>query len=149
MSGKPGQKPTKPLTLPANAPLGADVLELVDGRSLAARSLRSRLTELHTDLGGATAMSHAQQSLVLRVANLEVFIAVREAELLRNGFKADAESMRAHFQAVGLLLQLYTKLGLKRVAKQIPDLQTYLRQKSAEKAAQQESLNKESLTNGS
>lgn len=148
MSGKPGQKPSKPLTVPPDAPPGADVLSLVDGRSLPARDLRRRAAELYADLGGSDVMSHAQQSLVLRSVSLETFIASREAHLLKTGFKVDDEFMRVQLQAVGMLLQLYRTIGLKRRPKDIPDLQTYLRQKAAEKAAQQQPTEKESDQNG-
>lgn len=124
--------------LPADIRPGDDVLSLVDGRSLPARDLRRRVAELYADLGGADVMSHAQQSLVLRVANLETFIATREAHLLKTGFKVDDEFMRVQLQAVGMLLQLYSKIGLKRVPKEVPSLQQYLAEKAREKAAAQD-----------
>lgn len=133
MAGKHGQKPTKPVGLSIAASPGDDVLALVDGRSLPARDLRRRVAELAADLGGADRMSHAQQSLVLRAANLETFIATREAHLLKNGFKVDDDFMRIQLQAVGMLLQLYGKIGLKRVPKEIPTLEQHLARKIAEK----------------
>jgi hypothetical protein len=144
MSGKPGQKPTKPLTIPATARPGDNMLDLLDGRSLAARYLRRNLGELYADQGGVEQLSHGERSGFLRIANLETFIATREAHLLKTSFKVDDEFMRVQLQAVGMLLQLYRTFGIKRRPKDVPDLQTYLRQKAAEKAAQQEPTEKES-----
>ena len=113
MSGKPGQLPTKPTAIPADMPVGADVLDQIDGRSVPARSLKQRLEAIRAEIapsGGS--LSPAQNSLALRVANLETVLAAREAKLISGELKDDDDFLKGYLQGCSMLLQLRRALGL-------------------------------------
>ena len=102
-------------------------LEHMDGRTVAARTLRQRLAEIHADLGGEASLSYAQRSLCRRAVWLESWIETQEAKAAEG---ADIDIGR-QTQALNALLGLWRTLGLERRAKVAPNLQDYLRQREA------------------
>ncbi len=101
-------------------------LDHMDGRTIAARTLRQRLAEVHSDLGGEAALSYAQKSLCRRAIWLESVIETMEAEAAEGG----EIDVGRQTQALNSLLGLWRTLGLERKPRDVPDLQTYLRQRA-------------------
>ena len=134
MSGKSGMTSALPRDIPPGAQPGADLLDLLDGRSGPARDIRAKVRAICSDLGGPDVLSHAQRSLVTRAANLEGIVTAREARLLTGELKDDDDFLKGYRQAVALLCQLYKTLGLKRRAKEIPTLNDHLRVTYGEEA---------------
>ena len=104
-----------------------DFLAQMDGRVRVAKSLRERLGALVSDLGGMAALSYQEQSLCKRIVHIERLIEKDELTLAHNG----TIDRHAHFAALTTLSSLFSKLGLKRRAKQLPSLQNYLSERSA------------------
>lgn len=115
---------------PAEAVAGrfeAGWLDRLDNRYGLARELRERYTEVCADLGGVESLSYMQRSLIERGLWLEYWLSLQERELAKGGEFPAA----AWVQAVNSLQGIYSRLGLERRAKQVPDLHTYLRQRQA------------------
>ena len=104
----------------------ADWLEKLDGRTAIARAVNERLAMLESDLGGRDAMSYQQRSLAKRAIWTEALIEQQESAVAR-GEEIDQGRLT---QAVNSLIGLYKTLGLERRAREVPDLQSYLRQRS-------------------
>lgn len=105
-------------------------LDAMDYRTALARELRDRFETVCTDLGGRDSLSYMQRSLVERALWLEYWLSQQERELAKgNDFEVGRWT-----QAANSLQGIYSKLGLERKARDVPDLQTYLKQKAAEKA---------------
>jgi hypothetical protein len=100
-------------------------LENLDGRLGVARDLRQRFEALTADLGGSDSLSYAQRSLCERALFLEFWLARQEATLA-NGGKFEVS---AWVQATNSLQGIFAKLGLKRVARDVPDLQTWIKRR--------------------
>lgn len=104
-------------------------LDDLDGRRTLAREMRDRYQTMTDDLGGADRLSYAQRSLAERALWLEYWLASQERELANgNDFEVGKWT-----QACNALQGIYSKLGLQRQAKEVPDLATYLRNKAAAK----------------
>ncbi|WP_275099519.1 hypothetical protein [Sedimenticola hydrogenitrophicus] len=99
----------------------------LDGRTGIAQEMRERFQELTCDLGGADSLSYQQRSLCERVLWLEHWIRVQEAALAR-GDNA-AFDVGRYTQAANSIQGLYAKLGLHRVARDVPTLGEYLKAK--------------------
>jgi hypothetical protein len=86
--------------------------------------------ELHADdLGGMSALSEAQVSLIRRAVTIEVELEKAESNLA-NGGDADLD---AYSRSAGHLRRILESLGLKRVKRDVtPDLATYLASKARE-----------------
>ena len=97
-------------------------LEHMDGRTVAARTLRQRLAEIHADLGGEASLSYAQRSLCRRAVWLESWIETQEAKAAEG---ADVDIGR-QTQALNALLGLWRTLGLERRQRDVPSLHEYL-----------------------
>lgn len=110
--------------------------ERIDGRCLAARTYRRALAELFADLGGEAALSFAERSLARRAVAFELWLGTVEARAMRG--EDVTAFMPVYSQATNTLLGLFRQLGIKRRPKEIPDLQTYLRQSATDPQPTQE-----------
>lgn len=97
----------------------------LDGRLLVAKELRRRYDELVTDLGGLDSLSYAQRSLAEHAIWLGHWLMTQERRLAE-GSSFDAGSW---VQSCNALSGLYKTLGLRRVPRDVQDLQTYLRKR--------------------
>lgn len=95
----------------------------LDGRTEVAKQMRERFKAFTNDLGGAERLSYAQRSLVERVLWLEYWLATQERELA-SGKEFDVARW---VQAANSLQGIMSKLGLERVAREIPSLREYIR----------------------
>lgn len=100
-------------------------LEQLDGRRNIAKNLRARFDEIASDLGGVDSLSYMQRSLVERALWLEYWLSSQERELAVGA----AFDVSRWVQAANSLQGIYNRLGIERRAKDVPDLQTYLRQR--------------------
>ncbi len=90
--------------------------------------MRHRWHQITDDLGGEATLSYAQRSLVERALWLEHWLAVQERALADGDYGAfDAGRWT---QACNALQGILKTLGIERRAKEVTDLQTYLRQKA-------------------
>lgn len=104
----------------------ATFLDGVDGRSALARRFRDVLGQIVADLGGSALMSEGQRQLARRAATISVECERLEAQAM-SGADIDLD---AYGQMTDRLGRAFTRLGLKRVMKPVPDLQSYLEAKS-------------------
>jgi hypothetical protein len=102
-------------------------LDGLDGRLGIARELRQRFETLTNDLGGVDSLSYAQRSLCERCLWLEYWLATQEKNLA-NGGEFDVGKW---VQAVNSLQGIFAKLGLKRVPKDVTDLQDWIKRREA------------------
>lgn len=102
-------------------------LDDLDGRLAVAQVMRERYRQLTDDLGGRDQLSYAQRSLVERALWLEYWLAQQEQSLAR-GTDFDVGKW---VQAANSLQGLLTKLGLERKARDVLNLQDYLKAKQA------------------
>lgn len=119
--------PVKNSSVPTKQPTNT-WLDTMDSRHALTRQLRERFVALTDDLGGADRLSYAQRSLCERALWLEYWLAQQERQLA-TGSAADFDVAR-WTQAANSLQGILYKLGLKRVARESVDLQTFLRQRA-------------------
>ena len=105
------------------AKYGNGFLDNLDGRLGIARELRGRFEALTNDLGGSDNLSYAQRSLCERALFLEFWLARSEATLA-NGGKFEVGPW---VQATNSLQGIFAKLGLKRVAREVPSVTEYIK----------------------
>ena len=103
----------------------------VDGRTADARRFRDITAEIASDLGGSDGMSEAQRQLVRRAAMLSVQGEKMEADAIAGG----AIDLDAFGALSDRLSRLFARLGVKRVARDVPDLATYIAAHAAREAA--------------
>jgi hypothetical protein len=96
-------------------------LEQLDFRTNLARDLKDRYTALCNDLGGIERLSYAQRSLAERCIWLERYVGLQEQEMLEEHFDP-----RTWILACNSLLNIYSRLGLERRARDIPTLHEYI-----------------------
>lgn len=101
-------------------------LDDLDGRLAVAQVMRERYRAFTDDLGGADRLSYAQRSLVERALWLEYWLADQEQNLAR-GNEFDVGKW---VQAANSLQGILTKLGLDRVAREVPDLADFLKSRA-------------------
>ena len=101
-------------------------LDALDGRYRIARALKSRLKELHADLGGPEHLSYAERSLCKRVLFLEASIEGVEARLAQG----EAVDIGPWVQSLNSMLGLYRVLGVERRSRDVSTLQEYLRDRA-------------------
>jgi len=101
-------------------------LDDLDGRLAVAQVMRERYRAFTDDLGGADRLSYAQRSLVERALWLEYWLADQEQSLAR-GNEFDVGKW---VQAANSLQGILTKLGLDRVAREVPDLADFLKSRA-------------------
>jgi hypothetical protein len=97
-------------------------LDQLDGRTGVAQVMRDRFRAFTDDLGGVDRLSYAQRSLVERSLWLEYWLADQERKLATG----EDFNIGQWVQAANSLQGILTKLGLHRVAKDVPDLGEYL-----------------------
>lgn len=102
-------------------------LDALDTRTALARHMRDRYAALTDDLGGMDALSYAQRSLCERALWLEYWLASQERELA----KGEPFDVGRWTQAANSLQGIYSKLGLERKARDVPDLHDYLKAREA------------------
>lgn len=105
-----------------------DWLQALDGRTAIAQVMRSRFDEVAQDLGAAEQLSYLQRSLITRYLWAEYWIQQQELALANGG---DVD-MGRYTQAVNSALGIANKLGLQRVARDVPDLKSYLQQRAGQ-----------------
>ena len=97
-------------------------LESLDGRTKVAHHLRGRHNALCNDLGGIEKLSYQQRALVDRAIFLEFQLQQLEQVLVAGkGFDPGA-----WVQACNALSGLFSKLGLRKQAKEVPTLHQYV-----------------------
>lgn len=126
MAVKRGQK--EPGRTEVSDKYSADFLSTLDGRYRDAKTLRDRLGALMSDLGGPTALSYQEMSLVKRCVHLERLLERKELTLAQGGTVDD----QTYFSGITTLASLFSKLGLKRRAKVVGTLAELLSQPKAE-----------------
>lgn len=102
-----------------------DWLQSLDGRTAVAQEMRLRFQTYTDDLGGDASLSYAQRSLVMRALWLEYWLQTQEQHLAIGG-DFDAGKWT---QGANSLQGIMAKLGLNRVAKDVPDLASYMQRK--------------------
>ena len=100
----------------------------VDGRTLPARRYRELVANMAADLGGDLTM--AKQAIVCRAAALITWTEQTEADYAING-KMDISQ---YTTATNALRRLLADIGLERVARDVPDLHDWLRQRETDAA---------------
>lgn len=100
-------------------------LDRLDGRYALARDLRDRFQALTDDLGGAANLSYAQRALAEHALWLDHWLHQQE-RALAEGRNSDFDVGR-WTQGLNALSGVLTKLGLKRVPRDVPDLSQWLR----------------------
>jgi len=123
--GKNGADAAKCREVPARFEAGW--LDALDSRTALARQMRERFDTLTDDLGGSDALSYQQRSLCERALWLEYWLASQERELA-NAREFDVGKW---VQAANSLQGIYSKLGLERTARTVPDLKSYIKSKEA------------------
>ena len=103
-------------------------LERLDHRTTAAQVLREQWEEMTTDLGGADRLSLAQRMLIERALWLHYWLRGQEQSLADGG----EFDVGKHAAATNTLQGVLAKLGLQRVARDVPDLAQYLKAKAAQ-----------------
>ena len=102
-------------------------LDQLDGRTGIAQLMRERYSVFTDDLGGAERLSYAQRSLCERALWLEYWLADQERTLAAGG-KFDVGKW---VQAANSLQGILSKLGLRKVPRDVQDLTEYLARKES------------------
>jgi len=100
----------------------------VDGRTWAARRYRELVANMASDLGGE--LTTAKQAIVCRAAALMSWCEQAEAAYANTG-KLDVQT---YTTSVNALRRLLADIGLDRVARDVPDLRDWLRQRETDAA---------------
>jgi hypothetical protein len=111
VSGKPPDK-TKLLSL-----------EQLDGRTIAAKNVRTLIDAIECDLGGSDRLSAAEREIVRRAALASAMLEHLEAAWLTGG----GLDVSAYTALANLLRRLLTTVGLERRPRDVtPDLERYI-----------------------
>lgn len=103
-------------------------LDQLDGRRGIAQAMRQRYKQFTDDLGGEARLSYAQLSLVSRALFLEYHLQQQEVALA-SGEDID---IGRYTQGINSLQGIYQKLGLRRAAKDTPDISDFITVKGGE-----------------
>lgn len=103
-----------------------DWLQRLDGRTRLAQTVNQRYQDLTSDLGGNDSLSYQRRSLCKQVVWMEAIIEQQHAALSR-GEEIDQGKLT---QAVNTLIGLLKTIGLDRAARDVPDIQSYLRNRA-------------------
>lgn len=122
MSGKRGQRSELATALPPKF-TGGFAWDL-DRRSIVGREVIHALGQLVQDLGGRESLSAQQRMLCERTVFLHHRLITHESAVLSG--RESAMSVHEHVAATNALLGLLKNLGLKRQAKDLGTLQSYL-----------------------
>lgn len=102
-------------------------IDEIDKRTSLSVELRNRHNLLCNDLGGFESLSYQEKSLVDRVIFLEFHLQQQERDLMSGGEFDSGKWV----QAVNSLQGIYSKLGLKRVAKEPLNISEFLQKKAS------------------
>lgn len=102
--------------------------ESLDGRTRLGRVVNDRLAALHADLGGVESLSFQKRVLCERLIWQTMLIESME-RALSLGQPVEHGKL---VQCTNTLIGLCKTLGLERVARDVPDLQTYLKSRAAQ-----------------
>src|SRR5262245_48268081 len=102
-----------------------DILANADQRTAVARRFRDVAGTLIADQGGIEGLSEARLQLVRRLAGLSVLCEEVEQKLANGG----SVDLTAYSQLCNTMSRIATRLGLNRVAKEVPSLQQFLAQR--------------------
>jgi hypothetical protein len=94
----------------------------LDGRLSLAKELRQRFESMTNDLGGSDSLSYVQRSLCERALWLEFWLSQQERDLA-NGTDFNVSGW---IQATNSLQGIFSKLGLRRRAKDVPTLDGWI-----------------------
>jgi hypothetical protein len=112
---------------------GGNFLPGIDGRTHQARRIYDITAQVAADLGGADRLSETRISLVRRFASLSVLLEEQEVRIA-SGEPVDVSSY-SHMSST--LVRLATRIGLKRVAKNItPTLAEILQESEQQEEAE-------------
>jgi hypothetical protein len=117
-----------PPQTPFSSGLTPGQLPGVDGRTWPARRYRELVANMSSDLGGE--LSTCKAAVVCRAASLMAWCELEEAAHANTG-KLD---IQVYTTAVNSLRRLLSDLGLERVARDVPDLRDWLRQRETDAA---------------
>ena len=121
-AGKPAHAGRKPR--PSRAvKLAVLTRENLDGRTKARKTFDTIARAIAQDLGGEAALSTVQKHLVEAFAGAAISVNHLNAQLLI-GAEVD---ICAHSQAISTLVRVASRIGLGRVARELPSLSEYLR----------------------
>jgi hypothetical protein len=131
-----GSKPAAPRKPEAKSRVsnGRDVLPNVDGRSLIARRYRDIASAILLDQGGIDQCSEQRQQLIRRFAACSVISEQAEAALAR-GEKIDISE---HSLLCSTLTRLAQRIGIDRIAKNIPSVSDYIASLQHKQAAEED-----------
>ncbi|WOJ93678.1 hypothetical protein R0135_00575 [Congregibacter variabilis] len=99
----------------------------LDGRTGIAQEMRTRWRTMTDDLGGEDGLSYAQRSLVERALWLEFWLREQERSLAQG----DEFDVGKWVQAANSLQGILAKLGLERVARDVPSLNDFIKARVA------------------
>lgn len=106
-------------------------LDKLDGRYAVAQIIRDQWEQMTNDLGGADQLSLAQAMLVERAIWLNHWLRQEEQKLAVGGeFDINKVSV-----ATNSLQGVLAKLGLQRIARDVPSLQAYIANRERRKAS--------------
>lgn len=104
-----------------------------DGRSLYVRRFRDLIALHLADLGGADAVSESEKAIVRRAATIVIQLEKMEMRMATED-EASANLLDLYQRMSNTLRRMLESLGLKRRTRDItPDLQTYLKERAAER----------------
>src|SRR5262245_38152128 len=124
----PSNKPTHVSKQKARTTNAVDILANVDQRTAIARRYRDVAGTLIADQGGADRLSEARLQMVRRLAGLCVLAEDIESKIATGG----SVDLTAYSQLCNTMSRIATRLGLNRVPKEVPNLQTYIAQRKPE-----------------
>jgi hypothetical protein len=119
---KPRATDARPPRMRSAVTNGSRLLVDGDGNSAWSRRYRDLVAAHAVDLGGADLLSEAQKSLIRRASTLEVELEAMEARLS----KGEAIDLDLFQRAAGNLRRLLESIGLRRVAREVDPIATYL-----------------------
>jgi hypothetical protein len=96
----------------------------LDGRSNAAKTFDRLVSEIETDLGGHEQLSAIERTLIEAYAGAYVSLCNLSTRLALG----ESIALSEHSAAVGAMVRVASRLGLRRRAREVPDLQQYLTQ---------------------
>ncbi|MCV2881704.1 hypothetical protein [Actibacterium sp. XHP0104] len=108
----------------------AGYIDRLDRRYRHSAEMQARYREYTDDLGGASALSYAERSLVERALWLEFWLADQERQLAEGDLK-DFD-VGKWVQATNSLQGIFTRLGLHRRQKDVTDITDFLAQRGKE-----------------
>jgi hypothetical protein len=116
---------------------GSDLAK-VDRRTAAMKRLTAHVGAHVSDLGGHSAISHAERVLVQRAAMLTLLTEMVEEQIIRSNMQISERELQSYCGSTQQLTRILTVLGLQRRAKPVMSLDQYLRAKEEAKSNEEE-----------